>query len=59
MSGILLKFELNSAGFPAVNIKFSDRKKYYDCFSSYYETGSREQMALLVGGYVEERLDSI
>ncbi|MDP4094601.1 MAG: Fic family protein [Bacillota bacterium] len=54
---LLLNFELNSVGFPAINVKFSDRKKYYDCFSSYNETGSHEQMALLVGGYVEEMLD--
>ena len=54
---LLLNFELSSAGFPAINIKFTDRRKYYDCFSSYYETGSHEQMTLLVGGYVEEMLD--
>ncbi len=54
---LILNFELGSAGFPAINVKFSDRKKYYDCFSSYYETGSHEPMALLVGGYAEEMLD--
>ncbi len=54
---LLLNFELSSAGFPAINIKFADRRKYYDCFSSYYETGRHEQMALLVGSYVEEMLD--
>lgn len=54
---LLLNFELSKAGFPAINIKFADRRKYYDCFSSYYETGSHEQIALLVGGYVEEMLD--
>jgi Fic family protein len=54
---LLLNFELISAGFPTINVKFADRKKYYDCFSVYYETGSYEQMALLAGGYVEEMLD--
>ena len=54
---LILNFELGSAGFPAINVKFSDRKKYYDCFSLYYETGSHEPMALLAGGYVEEMLD--
>lgn len=54
---LLLNFELSSAGFPAINVKFADRRRYYDCFSSYYETGSHEQMTLLVGGYVEEMLD--
>ncbi len=54
---LLFNLELISAGFPAINVKFSDRRKYYDCFSSYYETSSHEQMALLVGGYVEDMLD--
>ena len=54
---LVLNFELSSAGFPAINVQFTDRKKYYDCFSSYYETGSHKQMAILVGGYVEEMLD--
>lgn len=54
---LLLNFELISAGFPTINVKFADRKKYYECFSSYYETGSHEQMALLAGGYAEEMLD--
>jgi Fic family protein len=54
---LLLNFELSFAGLPAINVKFTDRKKYYDCFSSYYETGSQEQMVLLVGGHVEEMLD--
>ncbi len=55
---LLLNFELSLAGFPAINVKFTDRRKYYDCFSAYYETGSHEQMALFAGGYVEEMLDS-
>ena len=54
---LLLNFELSTIGFPAINVKYTDRKKYYDCFSAYYETGSHEQMALLVGGYMEEILD--
>jgi len=54
---LLLNFELSYEGFPAINVKFTDRLKYYDCFSSYYNTNSHEQMALLVGGYVEEMLD--
>lgn len=54
---LLLNFELSSAGLPAINVKFTDRKKYYDCFSSYYETDNHEKMVLLVGGYVEEMLD--
>lgn len=54
---LLLNLELLMGGFPAINVKFTDRKRYYACFSDYYETGSHLQMTLLVAGYLEERLD--
>lgn len=34
---LVLNFELMKAGLLPVNIKFSDRKKYYDCFDFYYK----------------------
>lgn len=54
---LLLNLELLMVGFPAINVKFTDRKRYYACFSDYYETGSHLQMTLLIAGYVEEMLD--
>lgn len=54
---LLLNLELLMDGFPAINVKFTDRKWYYTCFSDYYETGSHLQMTLLVASYVEEMLD--
>ena len=53
---LLLNLELLQAGFPAINVKFSDRRRYYDCFNSYYETGNAEQMINLVAEYIEEML---
>lgn len=53
---LLLNLELLQEGFPAINVKFSDRRRYYDCFNSYHETGSAEQMINLVAEYVEEML---
>lgn len=54
---LLINLELLQAGFPAINVKFADRRRYYECFSSYYETGSPKEMVTLVESYVEEMLD--
>ena len=32
---LLLNFDLMKEGYPPINIKFSDRQKYYDCFNHY------------------------
>jgi Fic family protein len=54
---LLLNLELMKEGFPPINIKFSDRKRYYDCFTSYYTSGSDpSEMVSLVEQYVEEEL---
>jgi hypothetical protein len=44
-------------GFPPINIKFTDRKKYYQCFSEFYGTRNPEMMVQLVADYVEKELD--
>ncbi|GAB6154732.1 Fic family protein [Desulfosporosinus burensis] len=54
---LLLNLELMKEGYPPINIKFSDRKRYYDCFTSYHT--NREdpsKMVSLVGEYLEEEL---
>ena len=33
---LVMNFELMKAGLLPVNIKFADRRKYYDCFDDYY-----------------------
>jgi hypothetical protein len=43
-----------------VNIKYSDRRKYYDCFDSYYgggESRSPEALAALIAGYEASELE--
>jgi Fic family protein len=42
---LILNLELIKAGFLPVNIKFTDRGKYYDCFDDYH-AGSRTPNAL-------------
>lgn len=54
---LLLNLELIRNGYPAVNVKFADRKRYYDAFDTYYRDGKADAMVLLVAGYVAEHLD--
>ena len=49
---LLLNLELVKAGLLPVNIKFADRRKYYDCFDEYYgDAHSAEAMTQLLAGY--------
>ena len=54
---LLLNLELMKADYPPINIKFADRKRYYDCFTSYHTNGEDpSEMVALVGEYLEEEL---
>lgn len=54
---LLLNLELMKEGYPPINIKFGDRKRYYDCFTSYHEKGNDPtEMVSLVSQYLEEEL---
>lgn len=54
---LLLNFTLMQNGYPPINVKFSDKKRYYECFESYFKDGATEPMIRLIAGYLEERLD--
>jgi len=54
---LLLNFELMQAGYPPINVKFSDRKKYYECFKLYSLEKSEDAMIRMIAGYVEEEID--
>jgi Fic family protein len=50
---LLLNLELMKEGYPPINIKFTDRMKYYNCFNYYRNNDSDASvMAELVEGYV-------
>lgn len=53
---LVLNFTLMQHGYPPINVKFSDRKRYYDCFDSYYRDGNAGPMVELVAEYVKEAL---
>ena len=53
---LLLNLDLIQNGYPAINVKFTDRKKYYDAFDEFYRRHSAEPMIQLVAEYVAERI---
>lgn len=55
---LLLNLELMKAGYPAINVKFADRRRYYDCFTAFHDSGDDPRaMTELIGEYVREALE--
>ncbi len=54
---LILNLELIRGGFPPINVKFTDRKRYYDAFDAFYRDGNPGAMIDLIAEYVDERLD--
>jgi len=55
---LIMNLDLIREGFPPINVKFTDRKKYYDAFDAYYRDNDASAMTDLIAGYVNERLDT-
>jgi Fic family protein len=55
---LIINLELLKAGYPPINIKFGDRKNYYDAFTSFHLNSNVNglDMVTLVGRYLEEEL---
>ena len=56
---LLVNLELMKLGYPPIDIKFTDRKAYYNAFDSYAETGSPKAMFKLFAKYLTQRLKKI
>jgi Fic family protein len=54
---LILNLDLIRNGYPPINVKFTDRKRYYEAFDSYYRDGDASLMANLIAEYVDKRLD--
>ena len=54
---LILNLELIRGGFPPINVKFTDRKRYYDAFDAFYRDNDAGAMINLIAEYVDERLD--
>lgn len=54
---LLVNLELMKAGFPPIDIKFTDRIAYYNAFDEYHIKHNLSAMEKLFARYVNERLD--
>lgn len=54
---LLMNFELMQNGYPPINVKFSDRKRYYEAFDCYSRNEDTTPMTNLIAEYVTERLE--
>lgn len=55
---LILNFELMKEGYPPINIKFKDRRRYYDCFKDYHlNNGDSYMLTEMIKEYVQEELE--
>ena len=54
---LLVNLELMKAGFPPIDIKYTDRLAYYNAFDEYHVKNNLSAMENLFASYVNERLD--
>ena len=53
-----MNLELMKAGYPPIDIKFTDRLSYYDAFDEYHVKHNLGAMEKLFADYMNARLDS-
>ena len=54
---LLINLELMKAGYPPIDIKFTDRITYYNAFDEYHVKHNLSAMENLFAGYINSRLD--
>ena len=54
---LLVNLELMKAGYPPIDIKFTDRVAYYEAFDEYHVKHKLDAMEKLFAGYLNARLD--
>lgn len=55
---LLVNLELMKAGYPPIDIKFTDRISYYNAFDEYHVKHNLSAMEKLFAGYINTRLDT-
>lgn len=56
---LVMNLELIRSGYLPINVKFADRKRYYEAFDAYYRDGQADAMIRLIGEYVRDRLEEV
>lgn len=53
---LILNLMLMQAGYPPINVKYSDRKRYYEAFDSYYRDNDKSIFIHLIDELLKEQL---
>ena len=53
-----MNLELMKAGYPPIDIKFTDRAAYYSAFDAHHVKHDLTAMEGLLAGYINSRLDT-
>lgn len=53
---LLLNLMLMQHGYPLIDVKFADRKRYYDCFQDFHTNHDAGAMVRLIAEYLQERI---
>jgi Fic family protein len=56
---LLMNLQLIRAGLPPINVKYTDRRRYYEAFDNYARNGSAESMTTLIAEYIVERMSEM
>ena len=54
---LVLNLDLIRNGYPPINVKFTDRKRYYDAFDAFYKDNDPTAMTELIAEYIDLRFD--
>ena len=54
---LLINLELMKAGYPPIDIKFTDRLKYYEAFDEYHTKHNLSPIADMFARYINQKLD--
>ena len=54
---LILNLDLIRNGYPSINVKFTDRKRYYEAFDAFYKDETPAPMIELIAEYINLRLD--
>ena len=54
---LLVNLELMKAGYPPIDVKFTDRAAYYNAFEEYHSKHDLSAMEGLFAGYINASLD--
>lgn len=56
---LLMNLQLIKAGYPPINVKFADRRRYYEAFDDFARRNTPEAMSKLIAEYLSERLEKM